>query len=104
MNLWAREEDLFVYHGDVLSVLPALPDDWVDGVLTSPPYEDMRPEYGTPSDWPRIFEELLRVVNGPMRWNVGRKGNEGCEDKWWLKLIVAAKETGWEEWDTVVWF
>jgi DNA modification methylase len=104
MNLWAKEEDLTVYRGDALGVLAALPDDWVDAVLTSPPYVDMRPEYESPKDWVRIFEELLRVVNGPMLWNVGRKWVEGCEDMWWLQLIDEAKEAGWEHWDTLVWF
>lgn len=104
MNLWAKEEDLTVYHAEVMACLPAFPDDWVDGVLTSPPYVDMRPEYGTPTQWVPIFRELLRVVNGPMLWNVGRKWVEGCEDMWWLALIDAAKEAGWQHWDTLVWF
>lgn len=104
MNLWAREPDLWVYHGEAQATMAALPDDWVDGVLTSPPYEDMRPEYSSPKRWVEIFGQLHRVVNGPMLWNVGRKWVDGCEDMWWLKIIDEAKEAGWEHWDTLVWF
>ena len=104
MNLWAKEEDLTVYWAEALGTLSGLPDDYVDAVLTSPPYVDMRPEYGTPTEWVPIFAELLRVVDGPMLWNVGRRWIEGCEDMWWLSLIDSAKAAGWEHWDTLVWF
>ena len=85
-------------------MLRTLGDESVQAVVTSPPYVDMRPEYGTPTDWLPIFQELARVVDGPMLWNVGRKWVHGVEQMWWLKIIEAATAAGWQHWDTLVWF
>lgn len=93
-----------LYQGDAAEVLRLFGDGQFDCVVTSPPYVDMRPEYGTPTDWLPIFSELGRVVSGPMLWNVGRKWVEGVEQMWWLKLIEAATEAGWQHWDTLVWW
>lgn len=104
MNPYLEDPDLVVLHADVLDGLDHLPDSLVDGVVTSPPYVDMRPEYGTPTEWAPIFDELYRVVRGPMVWNVGRKWEQGIEQMWWLKLLGGAAAAGWEHWDTLIWF
>lgn len=98
------QSDMALFHGEALEALRMLGDGQADAVVTSPPYVDMRPEYGTPTEWLPIFKELGRVVNGPMLWNVGRKWVEGVEQMWWLKIIEAATEAGWEHWDTLVWW
>lgn len=103
MKPYLDDSDLVLFHADVLDALDVLPDGLVDGVVTSPPYVDMRPEYGTPTEWRPIFEELNRVVDGPMVWNVGRKWVDGIEQMWWLVLLTAAAEAGWEHWDTLLW-
>jgi DNA modification methylase len=43
---WHRDEQAHLYHGHVLDVLPALPDESVNAVVTSPPYYGLR-DYGT---------------------------------------------------------
>ena len=104
LDEWLIRPSLNVYHGDAVEVLRTLGDESIQAVVTSPPYVDMRPEYGTPTDWLPIFQELARVVDGPMLWNVGRKWVQGVEQMWWLKIIEAATAAGWQHWDTLVWF
>lgn len=95
---------MVVFNADIVDAFAHATDNCVDAVVTSPPYVDMRPEYGTPTEWLPIFKELHRVVDGPMVWNVGRKWVEGIEQMWWLALLTAAAEAGWEHWDTLIWF
>lgn len=105
MRPYLEDPEVVIYNEDVLDALGDLPDGLADAVVTSPPYVDMRPEYGTPSEWLPIFEELRRVVRrGGMVWNVGRRWEKGIEQMWWLELINAATEAGWEHWDTLIWF
>lgn len=99
------DRDFTLYVGDALDVLGTLPDGCVDAVVTSPPYLDARPEYDAPTfaDYRLIFKELARVCSGGMLWNVGRLWKDGIEQLWWVELILAAANAGWEIWDTGVW-
>jgi len=102
-----QDSDFVLHQGDCLEVLRTLPDYSADCVVTSPPYLDARPEYGTPTltDFELIFRELWRVVDekGPMLWNVGRIWRDGKELLWWHELVVRAERTGWDLVDTLIW-
>lgn len=99
------DPDFTLHQGNVLEVLPTLEPSSVNAVVTSPPYLDARPEYAAPldADYGEIFEELLRIVDGVMLWNVGRLWRQGIEQTWWLRLIEAATANGWQHWDTLIW-
>jgi DNA modification methylase len=67
-----------IYHGDCLDVMRAMPDQSVDLVFTSPPYEAAR-TYGIDFnlrgqewvDWAaERFRECLRICRGIVAWNV----------------------------------
>lgn len=73
--------DSTVRHGDCLSILREMPDDSVDLVITSPPYEDAR-TYGigfrlTGQDWVdwavERYIECVRVCRGLVVWVVEGK-------------------------------
>lgn len=49
MSVYLQDTDVTVHCGDVLDVLPTLPEDSVDCVVTSPPYWGLR-DYGT-GEW-----------------------------------------------------
>ena len=70
MQHW-RNESTQLYHGDCLDVLPLLPDDSVDLILTDPPYyrvkgEDWDRQWDTPAmflKWlDRVLEQFARVL------------------------------------------
>lgn len=94
-----------LYRGDVLEVLPKLPDGYVDAVITSPPYLEARPDYAAfaAHDYGELFDELKRVCHGPMLFNVGRLWRDNVELLWWLDIIEAAALAGVPHADTIVW-
>lgn len=100
MKLYLSDPDFTLYQGDALEVLRSLPDESVDCCITSPPYEDARPEYGGSVPWTFLMQELRRVVKGPLAINVGRLWRDGKERLWWHKIIVAG---AWNHLDTLVW-
>lgn len=97
--------DTRLYLGDVYDVLVELPDGEADACVTSPPYLDARPEYPSPTleEWPAIFRELRRVVDGALLLNVGRLWRQRRELLWWMELIRCAERTGWPLRDTLIW-
>lgn len=97
--------DVELYQGDAVDVLRDLETDSVDAVVTSPPYLDARPEYGSPSweELERIFGQCRRVSSGPMLVNVGRLWRQGVEVPLAHNVVTAAGVAGWKHVDTLVW-
>lgn len=104
MKLYA-DRDVELYRGNVLEVLPTLPDGYVDAVVTSPPYLDARPDYAAfpAHDYGELFDELRRVCVGPILVNVGRLWRDGVEQLWWTDIVEAAALAGVPHVDTIVW-
>jgi DNA modification methylase len=94
-----------IVQGDALEVLRSLEDASVAGVVTSPPYLNLRPEYPSPSlpQFGAIFRELARVVTGGMVWNVGRIWRDYVERLWFVDLLEEARRAGWDLRDSAVW-
>ena len=66
-----QHEGVTIYHGDCLSVLPELPDNSVDMVLTDPPYFKVKGDawdnqWDKPAEFlawlDRVLEEFARVL------------------------------------------
>lgn len=75
-----------VYLGDSEVLLKELPDDYVDLVVTSPPYDNLRKYNGVGDSWnhekfKKIADELARVIKpgGIIVWNVNDKTEKGSE-------------------------
>ena len=101
----ARDNDLLIYQGNCLEILSEMEDDCADACVTSPPYLQARPEYGSPSqdDFFMIFTQLRRVVSGPMAVNLGRLWRNRSESLWWVDLVRRSEEAGWILRDTLIW-
>lgn len=55
-----------IYSGDCLEVMKQIPEEWVDLIVTSPPYNFGLDEYDTHSDvknWQDYFQNLYRVFS-----------------------------------------
>ena len=75
-----------VYLGDSEVLLKELPDDYVDLVVTSPPYDNLRKYNGVGDSWnhekfKKIADELARIIKpgGIIVWNVNDKTENGSE-------------------------
>src|SRR5881392_3411343 len=101
-----------IVQGDCLAVLPQLPADSIDLIVTSPPYADNRKHtYGGISpdqyvDWfLPITAELLRVLKptGTFVLNIKEKVVDGERHTYVLELILALRKQGWLWTEEYIW-
>jgi site-specific DNA-methyltransferase (adenine-specific) len=68
-----------LYTADCVEFMASMPDECVDLVITSPPYDNLRNYKGYSFEFERIAEGLFKVVKkgGVVVWVVGDKINGG---------------------------
>lgn len=93
-----------VFLGDCSKELKSIPDNYVDLIVTSPPYADQRKStYGGihPDKYVEWFlpisEELLRVLKptGTFILNIKEKVVNGERSTYVMELIIAMRKQGW---------
>ena len=100
-----------VYLGDSEVLLKELPDDYVDLVVTSPPYDNLRKYNGVGDTWnhekfKKIANELERVLKpgGIIVWNVNDKTEGGSETGTsFRQALYFMDECGLRLNDTMIW-
>ena len=98
-----------LYNDDCLKALPTIPDNSVDLIITSPPYDNIR-DYNNSSSWnfdifKSIANELQRVLknNGVIVWIVNDATINGSETGTSFKQALYFKEIGLNLHDTMIW-
>lgn len=83
-----------------------MPDNFVDLVITSPPYDDIRNYNGYSFDFKNIAKELFRVmkVGGVVVWVVGDATIDGSESGTSFKQALYFKEIGFKLHDTMIYY
>ncbi len=98
--------------GDALQVLKSFPADFVDLIVTSPPYADKRQNsYGGihPDRYVQWFlpiaQELKRVLkpSGTFVLNIKEGVSEGQRETYVLELILEMKKQGWLWTEEYIW-
>jgi len=94
-----------VYNESCLETLKNMPDDFIDLVVTSPPYDDLRDYKGFAFPFEQITKELYRVLKkgGVVVWVVGDSTINGSESGTSFKQALFFKETGFNIHDTMIW-
>ena len=100
-----------IYLGDSEDLLKELPDDYVDLVVTSPPYDNLRKYNGVGDSWnhekfKKIANELARVIKpgGIIVWNVNDKTENGSETGTsFRQALYFMEECGLRLNDTMIW-
>jgi site-specific DNA-methyltransferase (adenine-specific) len=99
-----------LYHGDCIEMMSKIPDQSVDLVVTSPPYDNMRTYNGSLDDWNEtkwksILLELFRVTKegGVVVWNTNDATIEGSETGTSFRQVIFAIESGFFLADTMIW-
>jgi len=100
-----------VYLGDSEALLKKLPDDYVDLVVTSPPYDNLRKYNGVGNTWnhekfKKIANELERVLKpgGIIVWNINDKTEGGSETGTsFRQALYFMDECGLRLNDTMIW-
>ncbi len=90
--------------GDCLEVMKDMPDNSVDLVVTSPPYDDLREYKGYAFEFKLIAEQLFRVVKhgGVLVWIVGDAIINGSETGSSFFQALWFKDLGFKLHDTMI--
>ncbi|MBW1696423.1 MAG: site-specific DNA-methyltransferase [Deltaproteobacteria bacterium] len=93
-----------ILSGDCLKILPYYPRDYVDFIITSPPYADSRKKtYGGihPNEYVKWFlpisEQLLRILKptGSFVLNIKERVVKGERHTYVIELILEMRKQGW---------
>ena len=96
--------------GNCLDLIRDVPDDSVDLVVTSPPYDNLRDYNGNNALWNKnvwksVLQELFRITKqgGVVVWVVGDATINGSETGTSFKQALYAMEQGFNLHDTMIW-
>lgn len=93
-----------IYNEDCLRTMKRMPDNFIDLVITSPPYDNMRNYTGYAFDFENITKELFRVIKegGVVVWVVGDSVVDGSETGTSFRQALFFKEIGFKLHDTMI--
>jgi len=98
-----------LYNDDCLKILPTIPDNSIDLIVTSPPYDNIR-DYNNSSSW--NFDTFKNIANklqiilkdgGIIVWIVNDATINGSETGTSFKQALYFKEIGLNIHDTMIW-
>jgi DNA modification methylase len=93
-----------IIQGDAFVTLKQFPDNSIDMILTSPPYDDLRDYNKFTFNFEGIAKELYRVLKDGhvLVWIVGDRTNDGDESGTSFKQALYFKEVGFKLNDTMI--
>lgn len=93
-----------IYNENCLETMGRMEDEFVDLVVTSPPYDNLRSYEGYSFDFESIAKELYRVVkkDGVVVWVVGDATIDGSETGTSFKQALYFMELGFKLHDTMI--
>lgn len=93
-----------IYNEDCLETMKRMPDDFVDLVVTSPPYDNLRDYNGYEFNFEKIAQQLYRIIKqgGIIVWVVGDATIKGSETGTSFKQALYFKGLGANLYDTMI--
>ncbi len=93
-----------IYHTDCLLGMKKLPDNVIDLVVTSPPYDNLRDYKGYQFEFEKIAEELFRIVKkgGIVVWVVADKTKNGNRSLTSFRQALFFQEVGFNVHDVMI--
>ena len=95
-----------IYNEDCLDTMSKMNDCYIDLVLTSPPYDNIREYNGFTFDYKSVIKNMYRVVKdgGVVVWVVGDKTHKGSETCTSFKQALFFREVGFKLHDTMIYY
>jgi len=97
-----------IINKNCIDVLSEMPNDCIDLVVTSPPYDDLR-DYGEKMQWSfEIFAQTARLLykvmkpGGVVVWVVGDKTKDGNKSLTSFKQAIYFQEIGFNIYDVII--
>lgn len=93
-----------IYNEDCLDTMGRMPNEFIDLVVTSPPYDNLRTYNGYSFEFEKVANELHRVmkVGGVIVWVVGDATINGSETGTSFKQALYFKNIGFNLHDTMI--
>ena len=93
-----------IYNEDCLNTMARMKDNFIDLVVTSPPYDNLRDYNGYSFDFENVAKELFRVTKqgGVVVWVVNDSTKNGSESLTSFKQALYFKDTGFNVHDTMI--
>ena len=91
-----------IHNENCLDTMARMPDDFVDLVVTSPPYDNLRDYEGYEFDFESIAKELYRTTKGMLVWVVGDATIKGSETGSSFRQALKFMELGFKLHDTMI--
>ena len=93
-----------IIEGNCLDVMENIPNNSIDLVVTSPPYDNLRDYKGYSFDFEGIAKELYRITKGGgvVVWVVGDSVKDGNESATSFKQALYFREIGFNLHDTMI--
>jgi len=93
-----------IYCENCLDTMGRMDDNFIDLVVSSPPYDDLRKYNGYSFDFETIAKELYRVtkIGGVVVWIVGDSTSNGSESGTSFKQALYFKDIGFNLHDTMI--
>jgi len=93
-----------IYNENCLETMSRMPDDFVDLVVTSPPYDELRDYKGYVFDFEPVAKELYRIIKkgGVVVWVVNDSTINGSETLTSFRQAIKFKEIGFKMHDTMI--
>ena len=101
-----KNESGALYHGDCLEIMQGIPDDSIDMVLTSPPYDNLRDYHGYTFEFEEVAQQLARIIKeaGVIVWIVNDATIKGSETGTSFRQALYFKDfCGLNLHDTMIW-
>jgi len=95
-----------IYNENCIVTMGKMPDNYIDFVITSPPYDDIRNYNGYQFEFEKIAKELFRVlkIGGIVIWVVADSTIDGSETGTSFKQALYFKEIGFRLHDTMIYY
>jgi len=94
-----------IYNENCLETMKRMPNNFVDCVITSPPYDDLKKYNGFDFDFKTIAKELYRIIKDGcvLVWIVNDRIKNGSETGTSLEQALYFKEIGFNLHNTMIW-
>lgn len=94
-----------IFNENCLNTMARMPDNFIDLVITSPPYDKLRDYKGYKFDFKKIAKELFRVVKegGTVVWIIDDAIVEGSKTGTSFKQALYFMEVGFKLHDVMIW-
>ena len=105
MTPYFQQDGITLYHGDnVATMQQVIPDQSIDLVVTSPPYDDLRTYGGHSWDFEALAAELWRAIKpgGVVVWIVNDATVDGSETGTSFRQALHFKSIGFRLHDTMI--